>query len=383
MDISKYELSKTTEGEIWSNAIFIFDTSSLLNIYKLSEEACDDFFDSIVKGLKNRIWMPYYVFFEFNKNRSKPIDETISLYNDLKKHLIAIEEQFIQIQNKTKIKEKHPILCNQLIEKYKPIISELKLEFEKGINAKINVIESIKDKDNDTIFRRIQENFKIGEPFSYSQITEIIKEGEFRYKHSLPPGYKDADKKGFQKFADLIIWKEILEYSSSQKTPIVLITDDNKEDWWVLDSKNKPVKPREELIDEVIEKSDVQFWMYNTSTFMEASINLSIIGFKNSTLEEMKFISLLPPDDIVYEKIKLSSSSGSGNNEQHRIERLTRVVDYICSRNINSKIFELHDHKGDLTVYWTNRPTSEETNTIEEAWMSVGELKENVEHETL
>jgi hypothetical protein len=86
------------------------------------------------------------------------------------------------------------------------------------------------------------------------------------------------------------------------------------------------------------------------------------------------------PDDIVYEKIKLSSSSGSGNNEQHRIERLTCVVDYICSRNNNSKIFELHDHKGDLTVYWTSKPNSEETNTVEEAWESENELRENVEH---
>jgi hypothetical protein len=380
MDINKYELPKETEEEIWSNAMFIFDTSSLLNIYKLSEDACDDFFESIIKSLKNRIWMPYYVFFEFNKNRYKPINETISLYNDLNKNLISIEEQFIQIQNKTKLKDKHPILRNQLIEKYKPLISELKSEFEKEINEQIKVIETIKDKDKDTIFKRIQENFKIGDPFSYSQIAEIIKEGEFRYKHSLPPGYKDVDKKGFQRFADLIIWKEILKYSSIQKKPIVLITDDNKEDWWVLDSKNKPIKPREELIDEIIEKSDVQFWMYNTSTFMEASINLSIIEFKNSTLEEIKFISLMNPDDIVYEKIKLSSSSGSGNNEQHRIERLTCVVDYISSKHNNSKIFELHDHKGDLTVYWTSKPTSEEINTVEEAWELENELKENVEH---
>jgi hypothetical protein len=216
MDINKYELSKETEEEIWSNAMFIFDTSSLLNIYKLSEDACDDFFESIIKSLKNRIWMPYYVFFEFNKNRYKPINETISLYNDLNKNLISIEEQFIQIQNKTKLKDKHPILRNQLIEKYKPLISELKSEFEKEINEQIKVIETIKDKDKDTIFKRIQENFKIGDPFSYSQIAEIIKEGEFRYKHSLPPGYKDVDKKGFQRFADLIIWKEILKYSSIQ-----------------------------------------------------------------------------------------------------------------------------------------------------------------------
>ncbi len=37
-------------------------------------------------------------------------------------------------------------------------------------------------------------------------------------------------KKGFQKYGDLIIWKEILRYSSVQKKTIILICNDKKED---------------------------------------------------------------------------------------------------------------------------------------------------------
>ena len=91
--------------------------------------------------------------------------------------------------------------------------------------------------------------------FLFKKLFEIIKEGEVRYRNMLPPGYMDDNevykkKKGFQKYGDLIIWKEILRYSSVQKKPIILICNDKKEDWFNADKKSELESPRHELLKE-------------------------------------------------------------------------------------------------------------------------------------
>lgn len=288
-----------------------------------------------------------------------------------------INENFEQIVNHTKNKDNHPIIDNEIIIDFEPKLKEFKKIIEKEIEDKIKQINQLFEEDE---LKNNINKLEIGEKISYKEIQEIINEGGIRYQHKIPPGYKDIDKLGFQKFADLIIWKEILKFSSTNNKSIIFVVDDNKEDWWVINQKNKPTKPREELVYEICENSDINFLMYNTSSFIKASKNKLQLDFLEGTIEEIEFISLIDPDDVTFKGIKLSSDSGSGDNEQHRIERLTNVVDYIFYRKNNSKIIELNDHEGMLTVYWKNTPTLEEKNTVEEAWESVNELKENVEH---
>lgn len=378
MDIINYEITSDIEEKIWKDAVIVFDSSSLLNIYKLSDKAKDDFIENVIIKLKERIWLPYYVFYEYNKNRHKPINETLGLYSDLNNFCSKINENFQQIKNNTKNTDNHPIINNTILSDFEPHLNNFTKTIGEEIENKKKTIKRIFE--DDAFKKSIELNIEIGEKFSFKEIQSIINEGDARYQHKIPPGYKDIEKNGFQKFADLIIWKEILKYANSKSKSIIFVVDDNKEDWWVLDSKKKPVKPREELVYEICEKSDISFIMYNTNSFINASKNKLKIDFLDETLEEIEFISLIDPDNIVYKGIKLSSDSGSGDNEQHRIERLTNVVDYIFERNNNFKIAELNDHEGMLTVFWKNRPSLEEKNTVEEAWESVYELKENVEH---
>ena len=82
----------------------------------------------------------------------------------------------------------------------------------------------------------------------------------------------------------------------------------------------------------------------------------------------------------------LTSSSGSGQNEPDRINRLEKVskIYNIQIQDLNeqelAKIISLHDHKGDLTVTWTDNPTDEQKHIIELLWELQNELRENVVH---
>lgn len=380
MDIINCEVTKEVENKIWREAVIIFDTSSLLNIYDLSDNSKEDFIQKIIVGLKHKIWLPYYVLYEYNKNRYKPINKTIELYKGIQEKCSKMNEEFKQIVNNTKDKDKHPIIENKILSEFEPELQRFKEKFDKEIELKVKTIE--KTFENDNLKKSIDSNITIGEKFSFKEIQEIIDEGNIRYQHKIPPGYQDIDKIGFQKFADLIIWKEILKYSSSQKKSIIFVVDDNKEDWWVFDKKRNPLKPREELVYEICESSNIDFLMYNLSSFTKTSERILNLDFLEKTLDEVELISLIDSNNIFYKGIKLSSDSGSGSNEQHRIERLSNVVDFIMKRNNTNNILELNDHKGMLSVYWKQLPTLKEKSTAEDAWEHVYEIRQNVEHIT-
>jgi len=40
----------------------------------------------------------------------------------------------------------------------------------------------------------------------------------------------ESDKRS--NFGDWIIWKQVMDHATSAKSPIILVTDDRKEDWW-------------------------------------------------------------------------------------------------------------------------------------------------------
>lgn len=78
----------------------------------------------------------------------------------------------------------------------------------------------------------------------------------------------------------------------------------------------------------------------------------------------------------------------NSSTEQYRLTRLSRVVGYVCAladyygnETVLSKINELHDHKGTLTVTWNVEATAAEKEFILKAWeSSIGDRSNNVEH---
>ncbi len=128
--------------------------------------------------------------------------------------------------------------------------------------------------ENDDVFEAFKQYITVGRDFKYNEIYTITSEGEHRYKYKIPPGYEDKDKIGTQIFGDLIIWKQILEYSIEAQKPIIFICNDLKEDWYNVDkstSEKKIRAPREELLKEIYDFSGTEFWMYNLTQFLEKS----------------------------------------------------------------------------------------------------------------
>ena len=376
-----YRLNVEKENKLWKDAVFVFDTSALLNLYEYSDSTILDIFKTTFKELKGRIWIPFNVSMEYLGNRHKPINKIKKEYSDLEVIFNNIENYLEQLKNKTKSKEKHPFFEDIELKEFNKSFGELKSKVGTEIKSKNELLS--KKLENDIILDFINSNFSIGHKFSYYEISSIIEEGEFRFRNSIPPGFKDeSSKQGVQKYADLIIWKQIIDYSKEFNKSIVFVMDDLKEDWWILDEKRNPLSPRTELLTELDSASEQRFWMYQTTEFFQKSKTIINSNIKHKSIEDILAVS---EKHFISSKIShgVELSANREQEEPWRIKRLENVAVFYSKIISEINISELYDHKGTLTVYWYKEPTEIEKKTIQLAWDNENELEENVEHVTL
>ena len=81
--LNKYELTPEREKELLRNAIIVFDTSALLDLYYYSENTRHKLFENVFEKIKDRLWIPAQVAFEFSKNRKNVLLKPIQSYKDL------------------------------------------------------------------------------------------------------------------------------------------------------------------------------------------------------------------------------------------------------------------------------------------------------------
>lgn len=286
-DISDYfPPHPSIQKKLWQDCIFIIDTSALLYFYYFSAKSRMEIFSETFDKIKDRICIPSHVMFEYLKNREstikKPIEEK---YAKLKKNnMEAIEKAIKQISvnledfiSNTSKEDSHPYIDNAVSTVFKNALNNFEQKFS---NFKLDTDKEFKKREaeilsllnHDTILEYIKSNFKIGSEYEFSKIIEIVNQGELRYRNEIPPGYKDFNKKlGTQKFGDLIIWNQVIDLAKEFNKPIILVTNDVKEDWCHSSKRRNEQRierPREELIKELRDSANVGFWMYTFNQFL-------------------------------------------------------------------------------------------------------------------
>lgn len=150
---------------------------------------------------------------------------------------------------------------------------------------------------DDPILNRLLKLFnnKVGGAYDKKEIEDLEQEGEERYTHSIPPGYKDCKKQN-NKYGDFIIWRQIIDYARKQKKDVLYITADQKEDWWEI-YDNKTVGPRVELKKEFKEQTEHTFFMYSMQMFLEIYSTLPTVQNKENLNKAVKEISQIQTSD--------------------------------------------------------------------------------------
>ena len=313
---------------LWNECIFIFDTNVLLNLYRYTSNTRDTLLAAF-DDLKERIWLPYQVAYEYAKDRFDVIYETVEKY----KKLDRLEEEFI----------------NQYVQelRVKPsdaAIKELQASIDTWITAQKTKNLVVTQASNDQILEKLLNIFeeKVGVPFSQEELDSIRLEGKDRYEKQIPPGFCDAKKEngGIENnaYGDLIVWKEILSIASKIHKDIIFVTHDQKADWWSK-AKGRTVGPRVELRTEFFKITGQKFYMYSMEMFLEQysshkgqtadkSVIDEVADMRGATQKRHKRPSNFAEYAIVLERniIRL----------HQQITRRQAVIDHLQSKYANS-----------------------------------------------
>ena len=290
------EYSEEEKKELWDTATFVFDTNVFLNLYRYSNNTRKQLLDAIEK-LKPRIWMPYQVAYEFCKDRYSVIEESNKRFDDIGKDADRLIKDWKQTLRLDDNNEDIATLRNYLLKWIKD-------------NKKKNFL--VFDISNDKIFTKLLELFdgKTGEEISSEDKKKIEKEGEERFERKTPPGYKDNAKTD-NKYGDLFVWKEIIQYSKSHSVDVVFITHDRKEDWWNT-CAGKTIGPRVELRKEFYQETQRRFHMYTMTSFLSLINDIKKDSIDKKTIQEVETITNNNQSNILYKDKKADIVASSG-----------------------------------------------------------------------
>ncbi|MFA4137157.1 MULTISPECIES: PIN-like domain-containing protein [unclassified Brevibacillus] len=267
-----YKPSEAELQDAWKDCLIVLDANVMLNLYRYTDSTRETLL-KVIELHADKIWIPHQVAFEFHFNRITVIDQQFKAYDKVRGIVAAIPNSIAGELGKF---SKHPIIdTKEIISSISEITEKISGQVISQKGDHPNLLNN--DLLGEALTNILQE--KVGEPFNQEQLNDIYKEGALRYEREIPPGYKDNKKQEVKyfrdlviesKFGDLIVWKQIIQKALEVKKPIILVTDDIKEDWWQR-LGGITLGPRPELVDEMMVTTGNKFYMYQTDKFIEVA----------------------------------------------------------------------------------------------------------------
>jgi hypothetical protein len=287
-----YRPTQEEFDKLWQEAILSVDANILLNIYRYSPETRARLFE-VIEHLRDRIWIPHQVAYEYHKERltvishqSKPYDEIQKLLDENLENLKKKLEEYSKRHSFTTGVDSKKII--QTIERANKRVYKI-LDEGKSKYPDLLDVDEFMEKLTNLLKGRV------GEPYSDENLEKIYKEAEKRFEKEQPPGYMDArgnnKKKAPEKYGDVVIWYQLIDYAKSQKKSLIFVTDDQKEDWW-LKHQGKTIGVRPELVQEMLDKAGVTFYLYSGDRFLEYATNFLRLPAQPEAVEEAREVRL-------------------------------------------------------------------------------------------
>lgn len=292
-------------GTVWKQALFVFDTSLLLNLYRYQSATRDELLN-VLKQLSGQIWIPHHVALEFQRNRLKVIAEQNRRFSEVRRTIEKARSSLFADLDKLQLQKRHSLINPQpLITGFDKLVDDFLVELDllQETQQKLSAPDPLKEKLEALFESRVG-----APPKDQSEIDEHYKQAETRFKLKIPPGYQDADKDKDEpdehvhggiiykrKYGDYLVWQQLLAHAKGVNSKsLIFVTDDGKEDWWrKIDSDgSKTIGPRPELIEEALLSAHVEtLLMYNPEGFMKFAKEFLKAQVSEETLKEVRDVS--------------------------------------------------------------------------------------------
>jgi hypothetical protein len=240
------------------------DTNVLLDLYRFQAGARDKLFGAL-ETLGDRLWIPYQVGQEFHSRRLDVIKDQEQYFDTTQRDVKALING---LRDKVKMFPTRIGLGEDRVREIQDSIGSLssalagEIAKAKGANA-----VRLKDRDSDKVLARLESllDNRVGGPMAPAEIAESRREALMRVDMKIPPGFEDASKA--DPTGDYLVFSQLMTKAMDHKRPVVLITDDEKPDWYRR-QQGVPFGARAELREEMMAVAGVPLLIITTETFL-------------------------------------------------------------------------------------------------------------------
>lgn len=279
--------------ELWDSAAIVLDANFLLDLYRVSEQT-REVFKKILEAFKSRVHVPHQFALEFARNRPTAIVEHIGAYDGAAKKLA---ELIALLENKAR----HPFVSDSTLQQLREAAEELR-------NRSKEQQKLLSEDDELTKWLAAFISTEvIGAACDSARLKQIFELGQQRYRDKIPPGYMDADKPEPRRYGDLVGWLQIIQHAQAAGCNVLLVTSEQKEDWWLKEDRRWTIGPRPELVEEFASATTKRFYAYNTQTFLRYAARFASVDVPDDALREVQEVEQANRDREAFEKPKARS----------------------------------------------------------------------------
>lgn len=283
---------------LWEQCLFVPDANILLHLFRYGPNTTSQVLDTLER-LKPRVWIPYRVGYEFHRRWREVDQANRDAYDKLSRD---IEVQGRKLSGLFDEYTRHQTIDAK---REQEEIAKFLRQFSERIQASKQKHPTFDDAK--AVFEKLSDlvGEAVGQSPTDQQLADLMKEGKRRYEAFIPPGFRDGKKEGADVYGDYFIWQEALDKAKTASMPIIIITDDVKEDWW-LEFRGQKIGPRPELVAEMKAVAGQQFHLYTLSQFLDHATNFlnqvidpaAIQEIKQDEVQLRKAATAAPPKDL-------------------------------------------------------------------------------------
>jgi FKBP-type peptidyl-prolyl cis-trans isomerase len=265
--------------DLWKHATVVPDTNVLLHIYRYSETGRTNLFEAF-ETVGESLWIPAQVAAEFDRRRPSVINAQRAYYDDILDALTSMGRMLDPFDRPFAL-----VGIPALLALIRPSLDE----------ARQRVIAQRKShpdlKREDPFRERLTSiiGSRVGEPYSGEALEHMYRRARTRYEQKIPPGFAD-DKPEPNRYGDTLLWFQVLDHARETKKPVIIVTDDGKEDWWQMPS----VEPRRELRVEIRNYAGVDCWLFTAEGLLKHAARLRP-SISEDTIAEAREVREHPP----------------------------------------------------------------------------------------
>jgi PIN like domain len=260
------------------------DANVMLAAYRFERKSRDELLRAFER-LEDRLWIPHQVALEFHRNRLGVIAAQEAFFGttqaELDKAVGAYLEKLKAFANRIAMPHLRAQKLEQMV---RHAHAQVKSQVSKAEEA--NEVH-LDRRDSDEVLIRLEALFdgRVGDPMEPDVLAEARKEAKRRIENKIPPGYADKDKA--DPSGDYLVWKQLLGEAAVRRVPVVLVTDDRKEDW-VRRAHGLTLGPRPELCEEMSAAASVPFLLMSTAAFLRNAKEYLSVTVSPETVEQAR-----------------------------------------------------------------------------------------------